>query len=123
MIRNFNRQLKVRFASRVTIKYDTAKPNETNSDWTTGITYCYNDVPCLTQVIGDVYFNDTSIANVITGKSNFFIYYKNYDFNYQIKRNIRIYDPITNRETKIDKAVPIVPLGNGDFLAWMLIQK
>lgn len=123
MQRDFQRQLRGRFASIITIKYDTKKLGELNSQWTTGITHSYNNVPCLTQVIGDVYFNDSGMANANTGKSNWFLSFEDYDFNYEIKRNIRIYNSITGREFSIDKAVPMVPLGNGKFLCWMLIQK
>ena len=123
MKRNFRDQLKSPFATRITIKYNTEKPGNTNSQWADGIPFSYNDVPCLNEIVGSVYFNDSGMGNIQTNKGNWYIPFEGYDFNYEIKRNIRVYDPISKREFGVDKVVPFVPIGNGKYLCWMLIQK
>lgn len=121
MLREANRQFTSPWAEKVTIKYDLKKTNETNSNWATGDTFEYQDVPCLKEIISNVTFADNQTANIVIGKANFFIPYNNYDFHNNQKRNIKIID--SNGMTYlIDKVLPMVPLVHG-YVYWMLVQK
>lgn len=122
MKRDLRTAFKSRFAQKVTIRYQIAKPNETNSNWTVGIPYQYNDVPCLKDSTGNVFFSDSNIAPAITGKNVFIIPFDNYDFSGNNKRQIQIIDDM-GIVYPIDKVEPFVPIGNGKYLVWKLTQK
>ena len=123
MRRDLRVALKSRFASNVTIKYQTAKANETNSNWTVGIPYQYNDVPCLKNSTGNTYFSHRNIAPAITGKNVFIIPFDvKYDFSDNKKRQIHIVDNM-GIVYPIDKVEPDVPIGNNNYLVWKFTQK
>lgn len=122
MKRDLRKAFKSRFAFKATIKYHTAKPNETSSTWQTGIPYQYNDVPCLRNSTGNTYFSDSNIAPAIIGKNVFIIPFDSYDFSNNKKRNISIIDDM-GIVYPIDKVEPDVPIGEGKYLVWKLTQK
>lgn len=123
MKRDLRAAFKSRFAQLVTIQYQTAKPNETNSDWTVGIPYQYNDVICLKNATGNTYFSDSNIAPAITGKNVFIIPFDiKYDFSENKKRQIKIVDN-TGSVYPIDKVEPDVSIGDNKYLVWKLTQK
>jgi hypothetical protein len=122
MKRDLRAAFKSRFAFKVTIKYHTAKPNETNTNWQSGIPYQYNDIPCLKNATGNTYFSDSNIAPAITGKNVFIIPFDNYDFSNNNKRQINVVDDM-GIVYPIDKVEPDIPIGNNRYLVWKLTQK
>lgn len=121
MLREANRQFASPWAERVTIKYDLQKAGDTNSNWISGDTYQYDDVPCLREIISQAIFADSSTANILISKNNFYIPYDGYDFKENKKRNIKLI--IGDFTYSIDKVVPLVPLLHGRYIYYALIQK
>jgi len=122
MRRDLLKAFKSRYAITITIKYQTAKPNETNSNWTNGIPFQYNDVPCLKNPTGNTYFSD-NIVPAITGKNIFIIPFDSkYDFSENKKRQIQVVDSM-GIVYPIDKVEPDVSIGNNKYLVWKLTQK
>jgi hypothetical protein len=121
MLRQANKDFASQWAERVTILYDLKKATETNSQWTTGDTFSYLNVPCLREVISQATFADASTANVVINKNNFYIPWEGYDFSENKKRNIWII--IGGQKLFIDKVIPLVPLLNERWIYWALIQK
>lgn len=121
MLREANRQFASPWAEKVTIKYDLKKATDTNSNWTTGDTFEYQEVPCLREIISQATFADSSTANILISKNNFYIPYDGYDFKENKKRNIKLI--IGDFTYSIDKVVPLVPLLHGRYIYYALIQK
>lgn len=121
MLREANKQFASSWAERITILYDLKKAGETNSQWTSGDTFDYRNVPCLREIITQATFADSSTANVVISKNNFYIPWDGYDFSENKKRNIKII--IGDQTIGIDKVIPLVPLINNRWIYWALIQK
>jgi hypothetical protein len=121
MLKEANKQFNSSWAEKVTIKYDLMKAGETNSNWTIGDTFQYEDVPCLREIITQATFADSSTANVVISKGNFYIPWDGYDFRENKKRNIKII--IDDQTISIDKVISLVPLINKRWIYWALIQK
>lgn len=125
MIRDLRKQWASRFCPKVTIEYQTEKPGEKNSGWVIGIPNRYTNVPCLREIIGNVYFNDSNIGNALTSKNTFYIPFDNYDFRDNKKRSIQIIDNV-GMIYPIDQVTPLISIGTIDnvrYLVWALYQK
>lgn len=121
MLRQANRDFASPWAEKVIIKYDLQRAGDTNSNWTSGDTYQYDDVPCLREIISQATFADSSTANIVISKNNFYIPYEGYDFWENKKRNIKII--VGDQTLGIDKVIPLVPLLHSKYIYWALIQK
>ncbi len=123
MLREWNRQINGRDSELVTIKYLIKRPEVTNENWqkTEGVVWQYNNVRCLKEVISELAFADSNIANTLYGKSNFRFDYLGYDFHNNVKRFITIIDSM-GQLYDIEKIVPQVRIGNR-WQNWCAIQK
>ena len=107
----------------VTIKYYTRRPGVVNENWqqSEGVVWQYSEVLSLKDVVSQLTFGDSNVANVQFGKTNFAFSYENYDFHGNSKKYFSIIDQ-NGQVYPIDKIVPMVRIKNG-YMAWMAIAK
>lgn len=122
MARDFRKALQ-QDGELVTIQYKLRKPGIVADQWSEsdGIQWQYNEVLCLKEIVSQLTFADSNVANVQFGKTNFYFAYEGYDFHGSVKRYIKIIDS-NGQKYEIDKIVPMVKINQG-YMAWMAIQK
>jgi hypothetical protein len=121
MKRDMKEALALGFNPVITLYYDTAAGNNTAGDaWTTGVRHQYEDIRVLQKIVSPYSNYEEKFGNVAVGKSLFyFAYDPKYDFRGK-KNFIVLWD---HRRYLVDRIIPDVPLSDGTYLYYVMIEK